>query len=126
MGFSVDHPVIKRHNTGVIRKEEEQILQCFTEEEALHLVPVLRISGVHYIVNGGVSPFLDFCVLVEGLENFPTPFLILCVVGESVEIEERLHCFWPEEVVSIQRLHTEGGGRREGGRGSVNQLEVDK
>ena len=53
--------------------------------------------------NMGVK-YLQLSELNAYLQYFPAPFLILCVISDPVEIEERFHSFRSLEIVPIQRL----------------------
>ena len=70
MCLRIHDPVIDRNDGVVIREEEKEIFERLSQEEALHLVPVVGVGGVHDIVNGGVSPSIQSCVLVERLQRF--------------------------------------------------------
>ena len=40
----------------------------------------------------------------ERLEDLVSPVLVHCLLGDSVDVEQRLHCLWAEEVVTVKWL----------------------
>lgn len=46
-------------------------------------------------------------VVVEAFQYVPSPVSVLGVLGEPVHVEQTLHCFWSQQVVSVCRLEDE-------------------
>ena len=67
MSFRVEDPVVEGDGAGVIREEEEEVLERLSQEEALHLVSVIWVCFVRYVVYGGVTTTFQPCVPIECL-----------------------------------------------------------
>lgn len=74
MCFSIENKLIQRKNV-VVTKQQVQILQCFPQEEGLHLVSSPR-GQLSDIIQRGISPRINFCVFFKGLKDLPTPFTV--------------------------------------------------
>lgn len=55
MGLCVEDILVWTEQLHVIRKEQVQVFQRLTQEEALHLVPGPGVNGVTDVVNGRVA-----------------------------------------------------------------------
>lgn len=47
-------------------------------------------------------------VVIEALQDVPSPVPVFGVLGKSIHIEQTLHCFWSQQVVSVCRLEDKG------------------
>lgn len=56
--------------------------------------PYLLILYRLMLQNGNQFCSTHSCVCVEALKNFPTPVLVLLVLGEAVQVEEAFHSLW--------------------------------
>lgn len=53
---------------------------------------------------------LYLSVVIEALQDVPSPVSIFVVLRESVHVEQAFHCFWSQKVVSVCRLEDKGIG----------------
>lgn len=69
MSFGVYDPPIEVYHRVIIGEQQEQILESFPQEEALHFVSIANILSVHDIIDGGVATIFKFCVLLKRLRE---------------------------------------------------------
>ena len=105
MGLGVEYELIKGQKVAVITEEQEEILERLSQEEALHLVPVVWVSRVLDVVDGGV-PDGEAGVLLKGLEDAPPPLPVCLVARQTVQVHQTLHRLWPQQVVGVSSLST--------------------
>ena len=57
--LGVEHEALQRQNCGVVREEEEQVLECLGEPEALHLIHAVQLAvprfGAFWSVLGSMT-----------------------------------------------------------------------
>ncbi len=101
MSLTIEDPTIKIKNRLVpVSKEEVEVFEGFCQEKRLHHVPRPRIIRTEDRVEGREA-VVNSSPLHKGLENLPTPSLVLLIPSYLIEVPEGLHCFRPEEIVSI-------------------------
>lgn len=61
MSFCVKHTGVQAEQLQVIRKQQVEVLQCFSHKEALHLVPGLRLVGILDVVDRRIATRGNLC-----------------------------------------------------------------
>lgn len=133
MSLRVEDKSVQADQVGVLREEQVQVFQCLPQEEALHFVSWTWRLWITHVVDGRVATrgdlrdnestlrrsvyhsrsmdtsigtaWTDLGVFVEVLEDLKAPVLVHGVLGQPVQVEQTLHCFWTQEVVSVCKLH---------------------
>mmetsp|Transcript_109994 Transcript_109994/g.245847 ORF Transcript_109994/g.245847 Transcript_109994/m.245847 type:complete len:202 (+) Transcript_109994:1-606(+) len=106
MGFSVQHEAAQVKDLFVGEKEEE-VLQGFRQEEALHLVRKASRHRVH-ICHACEAQRLELRMPLYSLEDVPAPSPIPLVACDPKKHEEAFHGLRPQQGESVSRLHVHG------------------
>ena len=110
MSLGVKYELVERQQIAIIAEQQVEILQRFSHEETLHLVPITHIVRIFDVVDGGVA-LGKAGVFLEGLEHLPAPVAVRLVACEAVEIDEALDCLRPQQVMCIGGLGKVGHHR---------------
>merc|ERR550519_1938311 len=121
MSLGIKNPLIQINLMLItISKQKIEILERFSQEERLHLIPWPGVGHIPDISNGCVS-IPDLGMLLYPLEDVPPPFLVRGVPCEVVHVEQTLHCLWPQKIMGICRFHNKV---RAGGTEAVLSVEM--
>ena len=115
MRLGVEYPLVKVEVlVGVVLEQQVEVLERLGQEEALHLVLWPHIVHIGHVVHGRVAARVDARILLERLEYAPAVLLVLLLLGDLVQVVERLDRLGPQQVVSIgvTHIHVDRGRRK--------------
>lgn len=84
----------------LIVEEKQEVLKSLCNPKRLHLVSVMRDGGLD-ILDWCETCRSDTTRSVESAKYHHTPFPVLGIFGDAIEVEEGLHCLRTKQIERV-------------------------